>query len=560
MCGGEVNYHLPDDRRLEQIILDDDDDGSRSLTPEEEALLYRRGREYAEAACTCSCSCKAKKRLYRQSDEEDEPIEETKVEIEKEKVELKREIDLIGAILVIVGSQIGSGIFVSPKGVLRNAGSVGFSMIIWAGAGVIATIGALCYAEVGTLIPKSGGEYPILREGYKGGHALSFIFAWTCSTILKPSSFAILSLTFAKYAWSLFGIEAVSLMAEKSLALACIWLVVLINSLSVKLTQQFLKFFGYGKLLSLGFIIIGGLVMNFTGRVANADVFTFSQMFQFDENNSIVYPEISIVGIALYQGLWAYDGWNQLNYISGELKNPANLPRAIMVAMFSVTCLYLLTNYAYLSVLGMEGLLAADAVGTSFAQAIYPGLDKLIPIMVASSVFGTALISCFTASRIPFVAACDGEYPAVLSMLHKKRMTPVPAVLLNGILASLMIFPNDFNSLVNYFSFCMWLFHTATCFTVIIFRWTRPVDLHPRQFKVPLILPVLICIIGCYLIAVPFFQEFDMGYLFALCWIIFGFLLRVTITRVTFCNGPLARFTQFVQRVFQVVPEGVEIE
>ena len=117
----------------------------------------------------------------------------------------------------------------------------------------------------------------------------------------------------------------------------------------VKLTQQFLKFFGYGKLLSLGFIIIGGLVMNFTGRVAQADVFTFSQMFQFDENNSIVYPELSIVGIALYQGLWAYDGWNQLNYISGELKNPANLPRAIMVAMFSVTCLYLLTNYAYLS-------------------------------------------------------------------------------------------------------------------------------------------------------------------------------------------------------------------
>ena len=121
-----------------------------------------------------------------------------KVEIEKERVELKREIDLIGAILVIVGSQIGSGIFVSPKGVLENAQSVGFSMIIWAAAGLIATIGALCYAEVGTLIPKSGGEYPYLREGYKGGNALSFIFAWTCSTILKPSSFAILSLTFAK--------------------------------------------------------------------------------------------------------------------------------------------------------------------------------------------------------------------------------------------------------------------------------------------------------------------------------------------------------------------------
>ena len=127
-------------------------------------LNFSRGREYAAAACTCQCTCKAKR--FAGVNDEDFG-DETKVEIEKEKVELKREIDLIGAILVIVGSQIGSGIFVSPKGVLSNAGSVGFSMIIWAGAGLIATIGALCYAEVGTLIPKSGGEYPILREGYK---------------------------------------------------------------------------------------------------------------------------------------------------------------------------------------------------------------------------------------------------------------------------------------------------------------------------------------------------------------------------------------------------------
>ena len=222
--------------------------------------------------------------------------------------------------------------------------------------------------------------------------------------------------------------------------MGCIWLVVLINSLSVKLTQRFLKLFGYGKLLSLGFIIIGGLVMNFMGR-AKPEVFTYDGMFNFDENKSIIFPQMSVVGIALYQGLWAYDGWNQLNYISGELKNPGkNLPRAIMVAMFSVTCLYLLTNYAYLSVLGMDGLLNADAVGTTFALSIRPGLDKLIPVMVASSVFGTALISCFTASRIPFVAACDGEYPAVLSMLHRKRMTPIPAVLLNGVLGTVLKF------------------------------------------------------------------------------------------------------------------------
>ena len=119
-----------------------------------------------------------------------------------------------------------------------------------------------------------------------------------------------------------------------------------------------------------------------------------------------------------------------------------------------------------------------------------------------------------------------------------------------------MIFPNDFNSLVNYFSFCMWLFHTATCFTVIIFRRKMPISQNPRLFKVPIILPYLISLIGCYLIAVPFFQvfiwsfsthfstfsnstfsqEFDIGYIFALGWILFGYLLNISITKVS-CLG-----------------------
>ena len=102
--------------------------------------------------------------------------------------------------------------------------------------------------------------------------------------------------------------------------------------------------------------------------------------------------------------------------------------------MSTVTLLYLLTNYSYLSVLGMSGLLEAETVGTSFARQVLPGLDKFIPLMVAASVFDTATISCFAASRIPFAAARDGEFPRVLSMIHRKRLTPVPSVILNGII------------------------------------------------------------------------------------------------------------------------------
>merc|ERR1711990_1080450 len=388
------------------------------------------------------------------------------------------------------------------------------------------------------------------------------MFAWTCTTILKPSSFAILTLTFAKYVLSM--LPEVSL-SEKVLALICIWFIVFLNSYSVGLTQKFMKFFGYGKLVSIGIIVAGGITLNIMGK-AHPELFMPSNAFRNETIagngtaeavlGDISFPQLSAIGLGLYQGLWAYDGWNQLNYVSEELKNPEkNLSKAIMIAMFLVTCLYILTNYAYLSVLGMSGLLNADAVGTTFAAKILPGLDRLIPIMVAASVFGTALISCFTASRIPFVAARDGQFPSVLSMIHEKRMTPVPSVILNGLIATLMIFLNDFNSLVNYFSFCMWLFHTATCFTVIIFRRKMPISQNPRLFKVPIILPYLISLIGCYLIAVPFFQEFDIGYIFALGWILFGYLLNISIKKVSCLGGPLASFTELVQKFFHVVPQ-----
>ena len=161
--------------------------------------------------------------------------------------------------------------------------------------------------------------------------------------------------------------------------------------------------------------------------------------------------------------------------------------------MILVTILYLLTNISYLSVLGVSGLLDAEAVGTSFARNVLGkisksrwkiriwidssqgslrklevhtiiilkifkkvGLDRVIPVMIMTSVFGTCLISCFTASRVPFVAAREGQFPSILSMIHVTRMTPVPAVIFNGLIASLMIFPNDFESLVNYFSHGFW--------------------------------------------------------------------------------------------------------
>jgi len=497
----------------------------------------------------------------KKNEEEDDDSDEPKGST----VKLRREVDLIGAIFVIIGSQIGSGIFVSPKGVLELTGSAGFSLISWMLAGVVATIGALCYAEVGTLVNESGGEYPILYKGYKGGKWPAFMFAWTCSTILKPSSFAILSLTCAKYTVSsIISILGYTLdgdlspYAEKFFAMSIIWLVVAINCASVKLTNQILKIFGYGKVISIGIIIFAGLALTFMGETEK-ETFAPATAFVNYETNEVAIPSLGAIGLSLYQGLWAYDGWNQLNYISEEVVNPGkNLPRAIIIAMTSVTILYLFTNYAYLSVLGVNGLLNAKPVATAFAQKVsfLPGLDKIIPVMVMASVFGTCLISCFTAARVPYCAARKGQYPNVLSMIHVKRMTPIPAVIFNGVIATLMIWPNDFESLVNYFSFCMWIFHTSACFATITLRKRMPIEQYPRLFKVPIAFAYIIAVIGTFLIIVPFLKGFDWGYMFALAWILLGVALYALLgNRKDNRESKFAGLTRWIQVALQVVPE-----
>ena len=169
-----------------------------------------------------------------------------------------------------------------------------------------------------------------------------------------------------------------------------------------------------------------------------------------------------------------------------------------------------------------------------------------------------------TAARIPYSAARNGQMPKFLSMININYLTPAPAVMLNGFLASLMVIPNDFNSLVNYFSFCMWIFHTATCAAVIIFRYKMPVEKFPRSFAVPIFIPIIICIIGTYLVLVPFIQEFqnlgdqpfDLGYIYVFLWILIGLLIYLPLTKLN-CQTFIAsvrKLTLKLQLLFRVVP------
>lgn len=458
------------------------------------------------------------------------------------KLELKREVGLFSGISLIVGTMIGSGIFISPKGVMLYGGSVGTGLIIWFACGVLATSGALCYAEVGTMIPKSGGEFPILLMAF--GNIPAFLFVWAQSIVIKPASFAALAMTFSKYALASFqgGSCNDDEMAIKMVAVVVILTVVIVNCASVKLSTQFLNFFSVGKILSLTIIIIAGIVMLCKGNTAN-----FNNAFEGET------PGPEGIALAFYQGLWAYDGWNQLNCVIEELKNPSrNLPRAIAIAMATVTGLYMMTNVAYLTVMTRTELLASEAVGSTFGERVLRPMDWIIPVSVTCSVFGTCLGSCFTAGRISYAGAKEGLYSPLLSMLHIERYTPAPAVLFNGFLAILMLIPNDFNSLVNYFSFVSWVFYGATVSALLYFRYSLP-D-HPRPVKVPLILPIFVGLSSIALCLVPIIDNPQVEFLIPIIFLLIGLIIYIPFYHFRLTLPGIKSFIITLQKLLYVAP------
>ncbi|MGH0115808.1 UNVERIFIED_CONTAM: hypothetical protein FKN15_046993 [Acipenser sinensis] len=273
---------------------------------------------------------------------------------------LESVVGLISGICLIVGTMIGSGIFISPKSVLLNTGAVGPCLCVWAASGVLATLGALCYAELGTMITKSGGEYPYLMEAF--GPIPAFLYSWTSVVVLKPSSFAIISLSFAEYSAAPFypGCSPPTIII-KCLAAASILLIVTVNSISVKLASYVQNFFTGAKLIII-FVIIGAgiilLAQGNTQHLSNA----------FEESKT----SFGAIGLAFYNGLWAYDGWNQLNFITEELKNPRrNLPLAIIIGIPLVTVCYILVNIAYFTVMSPTELLQSQAVAVGILSIIY---------------------------------------------------------------------------------------------------------------------------------------------------------------------------------------------
>ncbi|XP_017281590.1 b(0,+)-type amino acid transporter 1 isoform X2 [Kryptolebias marmoratus] len=458
-----------------------------------------------------------------------------------QKLSLKREVGLMGAVSLIGGTMIGSGIFMSPQTVISTIGSSGASLVVWACCGVLVIMVSFCYAELGTVIKESGGEYVyILRTS---GPVVAFMLVFSSVLFVRPAGVAGISLSFAQYVVAPFYSECPPpVLVVKCVAAAAIIVLAVVNCLNVRFSMSVQVFFMVAKVVALGVIIIGGVVMLIRGHSVS-----FEDAF---ENTNV---GINPIGIAFYQGLWSYDGWNNLNYVTEELKRPeVNLPRALVIAISLVTGLYLLVNVSYLAVMTPQELMTSNAVAVTWGNKVLGSWGWIMSVAAALSAFGSLNGTFFSGGRVCFVAAREGHMPDILSMAHVHRLTPSPALIFTTIVSLIVLIPGDFQSIVNFFSFTAWIFYAITLSGLIYLKIKKP-EL-PRPYSVPIILPILVLIAAVFLVLAPIIDDPQIEYLYVTLFILSGAAIYVPFIHYKLCPGLLSKVTVFLQLFLEVAP------
>ncbi|XP_076170927.1 b(0,+)-type amino acid transporter 1 [Ptiloglossa arizonensis] len=470
-----------------------------------------------------------------------------------EKIALKRELGLFSAVSIILAVMIGSGIFVSPTSALERSGSLGFCLLIWASCGLLSLLGALAFAELSTVVPRSGAEYAYLIEAFTplhryAGQIPAFMCSWVYVILLRPAEVAVVMLTFAEYSVQPFSSYLTDLPEEsmhrlkKLIAMLALGLITYINLTSVKLYVKVQNVFTVCKVVACIFVIGGGIWWLCTGH---------TQLLDNPFRGSTSSP--GDVALAFYSGLWAYDGWSSAAIVTEEIQKPeVNILRSILIAVPLITVLYVSMNLMYMAALTMPEMISAPAVAVLWADRVLPSwLGFAIPLGVALSTFGCSLSIQFGVSRLCYVAGREGHVPAVFSFVHMEKMTPAAAVAFQGVLALVCMLLGNIIALIEFASFLTWVFYGMAMVSLLIMRRTKPDA--PRPYKVPTVIPWLVLGISILLAVIPIVHEPSPKYLFALLFILFGLAIYHTYVYKKVRSILAAKLTNMIQLLCLVV-------
>ncbi|XP_076824797.1 b(0,+)-type amino acid transporter 1-like isoform X1 [Clavelina lepadiformis] len=339
----------------------------------------------------------------------------TNVKESEEKFELKKNVGFWSGVALIIGTVVGSGIFVSPVGVLKSVnGSIGVCLLVWVGGGLIAMMSALCYCELGASLRASGGDVTNFRAAY--GPAVSFVFTWS-RVMINPGPTITLKV-FGSYLLSPFYSDGCTPPDStiKLIAILLLCFLIYLNCVSVKKTVKFEIAFSIIKFLAMALIAVSGIACLALGNKVGGT--NFQNGFASGPVRTITAFD---VGMAFYQGSWSYTGYRALYLISEEITNvKKNLPRATVVGLSVVIVMYILVNIGYLSVLTVDEIMTSKAVAVTFGKKVLGPMAFFIPLFVCFSVMGNQNGTYLIKARLPFAAARSRLMPRIFSMIYTK--------------------------------------------------------------------------------------------------------------------------------------------
>ena len=378
--------------------------------------------------------------------------------------ELKRQLGLLDSTMINVGTIIASAIFIVPSAIALQLHASLPTILVWIVGGLVSLLGALSVAELGAAMPQAGGQYVYLTEAY--GPVWGYLYGWTSGVVINPASIAAIAVGFATYFGFFVPLADAGI---KAVAVVSIVALTALNCLGVRLgaiTQNVLTLIKMGLLAVLivaGFVLPGGSVANLSPLWPPAPV------------GSLIAP----FGVAMVAALWAYDGWIEITYVGSEVKDPErNVPRSIVLSTLIGMALYCLVTASFAYVLSPARMAASSLVASDAAQVTLGRAGAaLVAVAILTATLGSNNGIVLTAARIPYAMARDGVLPRWLAAVHPRFLTPVPSLVVQGIIAIALTWistepswKDTYSRLFTYVVLSEFVFYAMSCGAVLRLR------------------------------------------------------------------------------------------
>jgi basic amino acid/polyamine antiporter, APA family len=414
--------------------------------------------------------------------------------------ELERVLGVRHAVAVVVGTIIGSGIFLVPAEMMQAVGSARLVYLAWIVGGLLSFFGALTYAELGAMKPQAGGEYVYVRDAY--GPLPGFLYAWTWFTVAKPASIATITTglvrileMFSAFTFLANRIHGIPFTYGQFFAIVATIVISGVNYVGVKRAGDFQVVFTALKVV----IIVGIVVVGFSDRAGSWSNFA----------TTFTGAKGGIAGFmaALVAALWAYDGWNDLNMVAGEIRQPErNIPLALIAGVATVGALYIVVNAAVQFVMPAAAIAASPrAASDAMTLVLGPAGGSIVALGMALSMLATLNGTIMSGARIPFAVSRDRYFFSALAKVHPRFHTPAGAIIVQAILSIiLLMLGGSFRQFFSLAIFAEWLFYMIAGSTVFVFRKRDPDAERPYRVWGYPVIPLLFVLASSLLLYFTF--------------------------------------------------------